>query len=366
MTNKVSKGRVVVAMSGGVDSSVVAAMLHTEGYEVIGVTMQLYDYGDASGLKQKTCCASRDIDDAAQVAKKIGFRHYVLNYESIFKEQVIDKFVDSYLNGYTPIPCVSCNQSVKFKDLYNFAKQLGAKFLATGHYVTKIIVDGKAQLHRGLDPKKDQSYFLYATTEEQLEFCQFPLGQLTKEQTRQIALDYGLGVSLKPDSQDICFVPNGDYASVIKKHSDKGFVGGDIVDVESGAKIGEHAGIAGYTIGQRRGLGIARPEPLFVVKIDKNTNIIYAGTVKHLYKSEFVIKDVNFLANFDNELKGKELKLRLRSSQAELIGGFLTRLDDGGSYAVKLTTPARAISPGQACVFYIGTRLCGGGIIDIT
>jgi tRNA-specific 2-thiouridylase len=358
------KERVIVAMSGGVDSSVVAAMLYNQGYEVVGVTMQLYDYGQAMSLKQKTCCASRDIDDAASVAKKIGFRHYVLNYESIFKEQVIDKFVESYLNGYTPIPCVSCNQSVKFKDLYTFAKKLGAKFLATGHYVSKKYVNNKAELHKGFDEKKDQSYFLYSITQEQLDYCEFPLGEMTKEQTRELAFSYGLSVSTKPDSQDICFVPNGDYVSVINKYTSEGLKNGNIVDIETGNIIGSHNGIINYTVGQRRGIGLSTPEPLFVVKIDKESNTVIVGTVKHLFESHFKIRDVSLLANYQDELLNKELDIKLRSGSLSIAKGFLMYNEKDGCYNVTLTNPARAISPGQACVFYISTKLCGGGVIE--
>jgi len=361
----VKKERVVVAMSGGVDSSVVAAMLKDQNYEVIGVTMQLYDYGATANKKQKTCCASKDINDASIVAQKINIPHYVLNYESRFKEQVIDKFVESYLQGYTPIPCVSCNQSVKFNDLYNFAKKLGAKFLATGHYVNKIIAsDGTAQLHKGAEEQKDQSYFLYATTQEQLNYCEFPLGMQTKDQTRQLAVKYGLAVASKPDSQDICFVPEGDYFAVVKKHSSVEIKSGDIIEIESGKKIGIHEGIAKYTIGQRRGLGVSSAEPLFVVKLDPNTNTVYAGSVKYLYKKRFLIEDINFLCNSAAfAAEGKVVELKLRSIQREQVFGLIKQSGIEGQYIVELINPTRAITPGQACVFYENSQVLGGGII---
>ena len=358
--------RVVVAMSGGVDSSVVAAILKEQGYDVIGVTMQLYDYNQVNSNKQKTCCATKDIFDASSVAEKLNIPHYVLNYETEFKEKVIDKFVNSYLDGYTPIPCVLCNQTVKFNDLYDFAKKLGAKFLATGHYVKKIInTQGLAELHKGNDTEKDQSYFLYATTQKQLEFCEFPLGEMTKQQTREFARKYDLSISQKPDSQDICFVPNGDYFSVIQKYATQKIIHGDIVDIVTNQKIGTHEGIAKYTIGQRKGLGISNSQPLFVIKLDKEKNIVYVGEMKFLYKIKFIIHSVNFLCNEDEIVNKKyTLDFKLRSIQKDSVCGIIDKLENSNDeYLVTLINPTRAITPGQAAVFYNNTKLLGGGII---
>jgi tRNA-specific 2-thiouridylase len=377
MANSKNK-RVVVAMSGGVDSSVVAALLKDQGYDVIGVTMQLYS-DKAYNTKQKACCATTDINDASKVAEKIGIPHYILNYETVFKEQVIDKFVDSYINGYTPIPCVQCNQTVKFNDLYNFAKKLGAEFLATGHYVSKKTNNvNESELHKGVDPMKDQSYFLYSTTKEQLEFCEFPLGEKDKTQTRDLAHKYGLSVANKPDSQDICFVPNGDYFSVIQKYKPTAFQKGDIVEIETNKILGTHDGIAKYTLGQRKGIGVQSADPLFVIKLDATNNIVYVGSVKYLFKSRFIISNTHWLTD-DQNLITSELSFKLRSSQKEVIYGNVSSEDVKKVLAqenidiTKFINPAivtlkqltRAITPGQACVFYKDTRVLGGGVIEM-
>ena len=308
------KKRIVVAMSGGVDSSVVACLLHKQGHEVIGITLQLYDYGEA--LKKKNaCCAGIDIYDAKQVAEKFGFRHYVLNYQNNFLQSVIDDFADTYLQGETPIPCIKCNQSVKFADLLHVAKQLGADFMATGHYVQKIMVNNQAQLHKAFDSTKDQSYFLFATTYQQLDFLEFPLGGQSKEQTREQAKSFGLNIANKPDSQDICFVPNGDYASVIKKYRPNSFVAGEIVHISTKEILGYHEGIINFTIGQRRGLKIAHPNPLYVVAIDTKHNQVLVGEENFLQKQNFIIRNTNWLINVgDNQITDASI-LYIRSNQ---------------------------------------------------
>ncbi len=307
--------KVVVAMSGGVDSSVVATMLHRQGYQVIGVTLQLYDHGVA--LERKgACCAGQDIYDAKQVADKAGFPHYVLNYESIFKESVIDDFADSYLRGETPIPCVKCNQSVKFRDLFKVAKDLNADALVTGHYVQRVNGEnGEPQLHKAIDDSKDQSYFLFATTKEQLDYIHFPLGGLKKEKTRELALEYGLDVADKPDSQDICFVPNGSYTKVIERLRPEAWEPGDIVNVE-GEKLGEHKGIVNYTIGQRRGLGIGGGDPLYVVKIDAEKKQVIVGDESDLDSYSFKIKDINWLGAGEVPEEGMDVTVKMRSTQS--------------------------------------------------
>jgi tRNA-specific 2-thiouridylase len=354
-----SETRVVVAMSGGVDSSVVAAMLHEAGYNVIGITLQLYDYGAAMG-KKGACCAGQDINDARQVAEMLGIPHYVLNYESRFKESVIDDFVETYLTGQTPIPCVRCNQSVKFHDLLRTAKELDADVMATGHYVQRTVnAEGIAELHAGLDGSKDQSYFLFATTQAQLDFLRFPLGGQTKEDTRALAARYGLVVSEKPDSQDICFVPQGDYAKVIAKHRPDALQAGDIVHVD-GTVLGRHAGIIHYTVGQRKGLGVAYAHPLYVVKLEADTKRVIVGAKEDLAISRFIIKDTNWLG--DIAACGQEIMIKWRSLQP-LRPATITPLDDSHAM-VETLQPEYAVSPGQACVAYIDGRVIGGGWIS--
>jgi tRNA-specific 2-thiouridylase len=354
------KKRIVVAMSGGVDSSTVAGLMKEAGHEVIGITLQLYDYGEA--LKKKgACCAGQDIADAREVAEKLEIPHYILNYESLFKESVMDEFAESYMNGETPIPCVRCNQSVKFKDLLKVAKDLEADRLVTGHYVKKIITKKGNQLHMGRDENKDQSYFLFTTTKEQLDFVDFPLGDMSKLETRKLAEKFGLPVYDKPDSQDICFVPNGKYAEVVAKLRPESLSTGVIKHID-GTVLGSHNGIINYTIGQRRGLGISNENPLYVVKIDPIKKIVFVGEEKYLYKTSFFINDINWLSDDEIPKDGIELKVKLRSGHQ----GALAKLypaNDLGVAKVELISAERAVTPGQACVFYQGTRLLGGGWI---
>lgn len=355
----INETRVVVAMSGGVDSSVAAAMLHDQGYDVIGVTMQLYDHGDAIG-KKGACCAGKDIYDAKNVASQLGFPHYVLNYESLFKQNVIEDFADSYLRGETPIPCVRCNQTVKFRDMLNMAKDLNADALVTGHYIRKVVNDNGVQLHKASDEGKDQSYFLFATTKDQLEYTYFPLGGLKKEETRELAKKYNLQVADKPDSQDICFVPNGSYAKVIERLRPGALDEGDIVHV-NGEKLGRHNGIINYTLGQRKGLGVAYGEPVYVVKIDEKNNQVTVGPEEALNSISFTIKDINWLGDGPVAENGMDVTVKLRSTH----GGAEAKLFPivNGRAEVRLYNPTRAVTPGQACVIYDGSRVLGGGWI---
>ncbi|MEC7701998.1 MAG: tRNA 2-thiouridine(34) synthase MnmA [Pseudomonadota bacterium] len=359
--------RVVVAMSGGVDSSVTAALLHEQGYQVIGLTMQLYDHGAAIERKG-ACCAGQDIYDARRVSETLGFPHYVLDYESKFKQSVIDDFVDSYMKGETPIPCVRCNQTVKFRDLLEAAMDLDADCMATGHYVQQIInhETGQAELHAAVDSTKDQSYFLFATTQEQLNFLRFPLGGWTKDVTRMHAERLGLLNADKPDSQDICFVPNGDYASVVKKIKPEAENAGEIVDLD-GNVVGQHNGIIHYTIGQRRGLGIgggvnADNSPFYVVRVDAQNNQVIVGPKEALARDIVHIGKANWLGGKAGDVLDVEAKLR---SVSKPMPAKLTILDD--EHAVLTLDAAQyGIAPGQAAVCYQGKRVIGGGWISGT
>ncbi|NNC71437.1 MAG: tRNA 2-thiouridine(34) synthase MnmA [Sphingomonadaceae bacterium] len=349
-----SEARIVVAMSGGVDSSVVAALAAKTGAEVIGVTLQLYDHGAAVN-RPGSCCAGQDIADARAVAEKLGIAHYVFDYESRFRESVIDEFADEYMRGRTPIPCVRCNQGVKFTDLFKMAKDLGADCLATGHYVRRVIGEQGAELHRAFDPARDQSYFLFATTQEQLDYLRFPLGGMPKAEVREIAKELGLAVALKPDSQDICFVPDGDYAKIVKKVRPDAGEGGEIV-TRTGDVLGEHGGIVNFTVGQRRGLEIGgQPEPLYVVGIEPETKRVIVGPKSALAVASARIEDVNWLGEgFDGEMTAK-----VRSMAKPVPANF-----DGDT--LDFATPEFGVAPGQAAVFYEGDRVMGGGWIAET
>lgn len=357
--------RVVVAMSGGVDSSVVAALLHEQGYDVVGITLQLYDYGAAIDRKG-ACCAGQDIYDAKRVADERGFPHYVLNYEDNFKNSVIDDFVDTYLQGSTPIPCVRCNQTVKFKDLLKVARDLNADCMATGHYIQRVVNEatGQSELTRAVDVTKDQSYFLFATTQEQLDFLRFPLGGWTKDITRQHADRLGLTNAAKPDSQDICFVPNGDYASVVKKIRPDAARAGNIVHMD-GRVLGTHEGVIHYTVGQRKGLGIGggvteNNDPLYVVGINADQADVIVGPKEALARDIVTIRDCNWLdLETESDITVK-LRSMTRASPARLV-----KLGHGRAEIV-LQDAQFGISPGQAAVCYVGDRVIGGGWIEKT
>jgi tRNA-specific 2-thiouridylase len=362
--------RVVVAMSGGVDSSVCAALLAREGYEVIGVTLQLYDHGEAI-KKAKACCAGQDIYDAKKVADDMGFPHYVLDYESNFKEQVIEDFADTYLKGATPIPCVRCNQTVKFKDLLQTARDLGADCMATGHYIKRVDGESGPELHRAYDGGKDQSYFLFATTREQLDFLRFPLGHMDKSETRRLAVELGLNVAAKPDSQDICFVPTGKYTDVIEKLRPEAAKPGDIVH-QDGTVLGQHRGVMYYTIGQRRGLGLkdgSGSDPLFVMAIDADKGQVIVGPRSALDRDTLWIEDVNWLGEgeFGAHLDGTTIRVKVRSTRPPALARLELR---GNKMVVVLAEPDVGLSPGQACVFYEdrndAARTLGGGWITQT
>lgn len=357
--------RVVAAMSGGVDSSVVAAMLAREGYDVVGVTLQLYDHG-ASVNKPGACCAGQDIHDARRVADAIGFPHYVLDYESRFRTEVMEDFADTYLAGATPIPCVRCNQSVKFRDLKQVAEDLGADCLVTGHYVQRVDGPLGPELHRAADPDRDQSYFLFATTRAQLDFLRFPLGGLPKPRVRELAAELGLRVAEKPDSQDICFVPSGKYQAVVEKLRPGAVEPGEIVHVD-GRVLGRHDGVINFTVGQRRGLGVATGEPLFVVKLDAAAKRVIVGPREALGVSRINLRDVNWIGEAvsdEDALDGRAILVRVRSTRPPVPA----RLSIGAGWAVELDAPEEGVAPGQAAVFYDpnSARVLGGGWIAAT
>lgn len=356
--------RVVVAMSGGVDSSVVAAELATEGYDVVGVTLQLYDHG-AALAKKGACCAGRDIHDARRVAETMGFPHYVLDYENRFRESVIDEFADSYLGGATPVPCIRCNERVKFRDLLETARDLDADCMATGHYIQRKMGDAGPELHMAADPSRDQSYFLFSTTAEQLAYLRFPLGHLaSKDETRALATRHGLSVADKPDSQDICFVPNGNYAAVIEKLRPGAAEPGEIVHAD-GRVLGHHPGVIHYTIGQRRGLGIGGlDEPLYVVRLDVDGRRVVVGPKEMLSTRTVPVREINWLgdAPFTSRPEWR-LAVKVRSTRPPR-DAIIRPLSETEA-EVELIVPEEGVSPGQACVFYApeGARVLGGGWI---
>ncbi len=359
-----SQTRVVVAMSGGVDSSAVAAMLAEEGYDVIGVTLQLYDHG-AALAKKGACCAGQDIHDARRVAEAVGIPHYVLDYENKFKQSVIDEFADAYLAGATPVPCIRCNERVKFRDLLETARDLDADCMATGHYIQRRLGPQGPELHMAADPLRDQSYFLFSTTREQLDFLRFPLGHLkSKAETRALAARYGLKVADKPDSQDICFVPNGDYASVIKKLRPESDRPGEIVDMQ-GRVLGSHPGVIHYTIGQRRGLGIGGlEEPLYVVRLDPELRHVVVGPKSALATRIVPVSGINWIGPgaFQAEAE-RPVMVRIRSTRPPRPA--ILRPTGPNEAEVELLQAEEGVSPGQACVFYAddGTQVLGGGWI---
>ncbi|MBU2292050.1 MAG: tRNA 2-thiouridine(34) synthase MnmA [Alphaproteobacteria bacterium] len=360
--------RVVAAMSGGVDSTVVAALLHKAGYDVVGVTLQLYDHGAA--LKKKgACCAGQDIHDARLAAEMLGIPHYVLDYESRFRDAVIDQFADSYLAGQTPVPCIRCNQTVKFRDLLDVARDLGAEAMATGHYVRRSLVDGRAQMRKAVDHSRDQSYFLFATTAQQLDYLRFPLADLEKPQVRGVAAELGLRIAAKPDSQDICFVPSGDYRTLIDKLRPQGREAGEIVHMD-GRVLGTHAGITDYTIGQRRGLNVAVGDPLFVVRLEPESRRVIVGPREALLTGALTLEETNWLGDEADfaaaAATGRPVLARVRSTRPPLPARLFR---DGDAIGVRFDAGEEGVSPGQACALYDPAdpdRLLGGGFIAST
>ena len=354
--------RIVVAMSGGVDSSVVAALAAASGAEVIGITLQLYDYGAATGRKG-ACCAGDDIRDARAVADRLGIAHYVFDHESAFREEVVEQFADEYLAGRTPVPCIRCNMGPKFTDLFRMARELGADCLATGHYVRRVMTAQGPQLHRAFDPARDQSYFLYGTTEAQLDYLRFPLGGMPKPQVRELAEAAGLRNAAKPDSQDICFVPDGDYAKIVTKVRPEGAAPGAIVHAATGEALGTHKGIVHFTVGQRKGLEIGgQPEPLYVIGLDAAAREVRVGPKRMLAVNAARVTETNRIGPLGDE----PLTAKVRSLAKPVPIVLEGSLGDGGAVTIRFAAPEYGVAPGQAAVIYAGERVIGGGWIDST